>query len=362
MPALVANLPGEGSVAVELEASLSAVGTLELACLAADGRRFALTFELRAAEASGAPARANLPRVGERRLEQAAAALAHVYGKGASGTERDAKQLVRELERLLGKREGWDGELCRGLFDRLWSMHKGRRQSLEHERAFWQLAGYTLRPGAGAARDPERAAELFRVFEQRLAHGESKVWQQFWIAWRRVAAGLDETAQHRLRDVLDPELAPAEARLKREKPFRNDAAAEMLELAASLERAGAARRAELGGWIGRVGGRLPTYGSAHHVVRAAAVERWVDHLVREKWDELPTAPAAALALCRLTGDRERDVAERTRALVDKKLAALGLDEAFRAPLHDIVALRSADHGAFFGDDLPAGLRSLEAEG
>jgi len=378
MPPLVANLAGEGSVAVELEASLSAVGTLDLACLASDGRRFALSFELRRGDDMARAARSASPRVGERRVEEASRALDHVFGKGAAGTERDAKQLVRELERILGKRESWDGELCRGLFDRLWTMHKGRRQSLEHERAFWQLAGYTLRPGAGAPRDPERVTGLFRLFEQRLAHGEARVWQQFWIAWRRVAAGLDEASQARLRDVLDPELAPGEARLKREKAFRNEATAEMLELAASLERAGASRREDLGGWIvertwttrdprlwsalGRAGGRLPTYASVHHVVRAGAVERWVDHLVREKWDELPTAPAAAIAMCRLTGDRDRDVADRTRAQVDRKLAQLGMEQGFRAPLHDVVALRSSDHGAFFGDELPAGLRALLADG
>ncbi|MBM4374868.1 MAG: Hsp70 family protein [Deltaproteobacteria bacterium] len=375
LPSLVATLPGEGTVTVELEVRLSAVGTLELACLAKDGRRFELSFELRHAASGGTVKRADQVRASDRRAELAGALLTAVFGKGASGTERDAKQLIRELERLLGKRETWDGELCRALFDRLFEVHKGRRQSVEHERAFFQLAGYTLRPGAGAPRDPERAAGLFRLFEQRLAHGEPRSWQQFWIAWRRIAAGLDDAAQRRLRDVLDPELAPPEARLKRDKGFRNDASAEMLELAACLERAGASRRAELGGFIvertwttrdprlwsalGRVGGRLPAYASAHHVVRAAVVEKWLDHLVREKWEALPTASAASVSMCRLTGDRDRDVAERTRALVDRKLASLGLDEAFRAPLHDVIPLRAADQGAFFGDELPAGLRALD---
>ena len=384
LPPLVAVLDGAGTVEVTLEAQLSAVGTLELACLAADGRSFALSFELRSAGrvpgldgASLTSRRAPIRGAAPKSMELATAVLDKVFGKAASATEREVKDLLRELERCCGKRESWDGEVCRSLFDRLMVFHKGRRQSKTHERVFWQVAGYTLRPGAGAARDPERAALLFRLFDVRLAHPETRSWQQFWIAWRRVAAGLDETAQARVRDVLDPELAPTELRLKRDKGFRNDAAAEMLELAASLERVPSLRRAELGSWtvertwterdprlwaaLGRTGGRIPVYGSVHQVVRAETVSRWVDHLVREKWDAVPTAPAAAIAMCRLTGDRERDVADRTRELVDKKLAALDLDEAFRAPLHDVVALRSADHSAFFGDDLPSGLRLVPTD-
>jgi hypothetical protein len=368
LPPLVAALAGSGSVEVVLEARLSAIGTLELACVASDGRRDALSFELGAR----AERRAAFGGRASKRLELASLVLEHVYGKGSSASEREVKDLFRELERLLGKREAWDGELCRGLTDKLLAVHKGRRQSRDHERIFWQLAGYTLRPGVGSVRDPERVARLFDLFSSRLAHPETRSWQAFWIAWRRVAAGLDEAMQGRMRDVLDPELAPAELKRKRDKGFRNEATFEMLELAASLERLSAPRRGELGSWIvertwtcrdprlwaalGRVGGRIPVYGSVHQVVRAATVERWLDHLVREKWDLVPTAPAAALAMCRLTGDRERDVAERTRILVDKKLASLGLGAPYRAPLHDVVPLQAEEHSAFFGEELPSGLR------
>lgn len=375
LPALVLALDGEGDVAVELEASLSAVGTLDLACLASDTRRFRLSFDL-ASEAMShdSPPPKALDR---RRIDEAGQLLEAVFGKGTTGDERDAKQLLRELERVLGRREGWDGATCRAIFDRLSPLHRGRRRTAEHERAFWMLAGYTLRPGFGAPRDGERASSLAALFDARLAHSEPRLWQQFWIAWRRIAGGLDEAAQTRVRDVLDPELAPKELRLKRDKGFRNDAAWEMLELAAGLERVAPERRAELGGWIvertwterdarlwsalGRIGGRVPVYASAHHAVRAGTVERWMDHLVRERWESLPTAPAAALAMCRLTGDAERDVSARTRQLVDRKLAALGLDDAARAPLHDVVALDASDRSAFFGEALPDGLRVLDGD-
>src|SRR5690606_12648709 len=118
-----------------------------------------------------------------------------------------------------------------------------------HERVFWMLAGFCLRPGVGHARDDERVAALFGQFDQRLAHPDRRSFQQFWICWRRVAAGLDEAAQTRIRKVVDPFLAPSEAGLRPDKAWRNEEAWEMLELASCLERVPAERRGELGGWI-----------------------------------------------------------------------------------------------------------------
>src|SRR4029450_6144061 len=94
-------------------------------------------------------------------------------------------------------------------------------------------------------------------------------------------------------------------------------------LAPSLARGPAARRSELGGWllertwtskdprlwaaIGRIGARVPTYASVHHVVAGNVAERWLDHLLRERFGEVPTAARAAFELSRRTGDRARDV-------------------------------------------------------
>jgi hypothetical protein len=256
------------------------------------------------------------------------------------------------------------------------ALERGRRRSPDHERLYWLLAGFCLRPGRGAARDPERTAALFALFAGGIAHREARVWQQFWIAWRRVSAGLGEAAELALRDVLDPMLAPAERRLKVPKSYRNEARSEMLELAAGLERLPPARRAELGGWIlertwterdprlwsalGRVGARAPTYGGAHQVVPPRTAERWLDHLLREKWDEIATAPAAAVALARITLDRARDVSERIRAQILGRLERSGAPAALLRPLREHVPLGAADARAFYGEDLPVGLSLIDA--
>jgi hypothetical protein len=91
------------------------------------------------------------------------------------------------------------------------------------------------------------------------------------------------------------------------------------------------------------------------VVSARAVERWMDHLLREKWDAIATAPRAALAMCRLTGDRARDVSERTRNEVAARLRKLNAPDALVKPLFELMALDAADRADFYGDDLPRGL-------
>ena len=371
---------GVSRIPVVLEAEISAIGTLELSCVEAepDGkpRRFALAFDLR--DAGDAERRGNEQVSAEarygKRLVEATEAIEHVFGKATckSVAERDVKGLVRRLEKIFGKRSSWDATLNRSLYDYLIRHFKRRRTSAEHERTFWMLAGFCLRPGVGFARDEERSRKLFGLFSQGLGHrDESRTWQQFWIAWRRVAAGLDEAAQRALRDVLDPFLAPEEKGLKQAKPYRNDQHWEMLELATALERAPAERRGELGGWIlertwterdprlwaglGRVGARAPVYGSAHHVVAARTIERWMDHLLREKWDEVPTAPRAAVAMCRVTGDRARDVAPATREKVAERLDELGVDEALVRPVRELVPLDDDDREAIYGEGLPVGL-------
>ncbi len=379
-----------GEVNVSLAGELSAIGTLDLACLEVGveaGRRFRLTWDLREtspdtdASAPEGAAHGKSVRPGSipgvlrgKRFDDAREAIERVYGKGrADVTPREVKDLVRELERILGERPTWTAETNRALFDVLWPGHKGRRRTADHERVFWQLAGYTLRPGFGHPLDEERAANLFSLFRERVVFPqEARTWQHFWIAWRRIAGGLEETAQLAIREIVDPFLAPAEKRLKKPKGIRAEPDADVVDLASSLECVPPARRSELGGYllertwtdrdpriwaaIGRIGARVPAYASAHHVVGPNVAERWLDHLLREKWPEMPTAPRAAMEMARRTGDRARDVSERVRRDVERRLVASGAREEWVRAVREVVAVEEADRAAFYGEGLPVGIR------
>jgi molecular chaperone DnaK (HSP70) len=392
LPALTSRVQFEGAAddsraLVQLEGELSAVGTLELGCTLvesnaatdpADRPRCSLEFELKPAVApAGSAGPAASAGAARSRLPEAEEALRRVLGKGRKDvTPREAKDLLRTLERLLGPKKDWDLELSRRLADVLLASNKGRQRSEDHERMFWMLAGHCLRPGFGHPRDADRISELWTCFEPGLTFRDSeRSWQQYWIAWRRVTGGLTEPMQIAMRALLDPSLAPAERKLKKPKGFRPQAASEMLELASQLERVPVALREELGGWLvdrtwadrdprlwshlGRVGARVPAYASAHYVVRAGAVERWVEQLLRERWSEVATAAQSAVRLSRVTGDQHRDLRANVRAEVADALSRAAAPREWIRAVVEFVPVTETEAREQLGDDLPLGLRLID---
>jgi molecular chaperone DnaK (HSP70) len=410
LPPLVATIEAPGpelpDVRVSIEGELTPVGTLDLACVEVESspvRRFRLAFQLRGRPAVGSAWARSMPgdpllgitqsrpqSASSRRLEAALEVIDRAFGKPRSGAGgREAKDLLRELERSLGERAQWTTETNRALYDALLPDARARRRSADHERIFWLLAGWCVRPGFGDPIDGQRVAALVPLFDERLAFpGEARGWQQFWIAWRRSAGGLDETVHTQIRDFVDGHLAPGgrhaagsvgaqskpdpgPKRPKKPALALDDA----LDMASSLERVPPPRRAELGGWvlertwtdrdprlwvaIGRIGGRVPAYASVHYVIAPHVAERWLHHLLREKWEAVPTAAQAAFRLARRTGDRVRDVGDAVRSEVERRLIGLGADEAWVRAVRDVVPVEEKERAAFFGDSLPLGLKLVE---
>ncbi len=382
---------GASEVMVQLAGELSPVGTVEIQCVAdeagSETKRYQLSFDTRGeapteapedvARKSLRPGRSPSMRPEGTRFDEALAAIELVFGKSRGDVkERTVKELWRTLEKLLGDRSTWSGELSRALFDALSPLLKSRTRSAAHERVFWMLAGFTLRPGYGHPLDESRIKKIAPLFEAGLSFpGEARGWQQLWIAWRRLAGGLDEALQTRIRDRIDPFLAPAGQGPKKPKGYKPGALDEMLELAGALERVPGERRVQLGEWliertwseqnprlwsaIGKLGARVPTYGSAHYVIPSAAAERWLKHLIGEKWPDQPLAARAARDLVRVSGDRSRDLPESVRADVAKRLEQFGADDEWVRSVREHVALADADRAEFFGAELPLGLRLVE---
>lgn len=370
---------------VALEGELSAVGTVDLFCVELQARagesprRYRLAFDLRAGEAgqrASTPASPHEPsRPPPPRAAEALEAIRRVFGEGRTDVhERESKDLPRELERLLGERRHWTLETNRMLFDALAEGRSARRRSEDHERVFWMLAGYCLRPGFGAPHDDARIAQLVPLYDAAImASAKARSWQQFWIAWRRIVAGLREETQTRLLGSLEPFWAPSELKLKPKKSLKGvEPSHEMLELVASLERVPPERRQQLGDWLvertfqrhdprlwsalGRLGARVPGYASLHHVVPPSVAERWLTHLLSERWHEVPAAAVTAAQLARVTGDRARDVSATVRAEVAKRLEALQLAPELAAAVRDFVPVVAEERAAWFGEELPIGLR------
>jgi hypothetical protein len=281
----------------------------------------------------------------------------------------------RDLEDALGKkREGWSLVLCRALFEPVMELREARRKSAEHEARFYNLAAFCLRPGTGAVLDDHRVAAFWKVAMNGLSFSRSDATRlEWWIAQRRVAGGLTRGQQeqvfHRIRDDL---LGKGGKRLSRQE------VAEEWRLAASLEHLPARTKEELGEalcqaierregpprwgvWaLGRLGTRLPQYGSLHETASPAKAGAWLRRVLPtiaygDEGDK-ERAIFAAVQMARLTGDPGRDVAPEVRAKAHAALLAAGARPAELRPLLEVVPAGRPEQRLIYGDSVPAGLR------
>jgi molecular chaperone DnaK (HSP70) len=359
---------GAGEMKVQVVAGITEIGTLALFCVAGEDR-FKLEFQLRGDAVEGGISETGaLPK----RFSEAREIIEKFYGK----KPRDVKALQRSLEKVLGERESWTLPTLRELWSVLWAGASKRRRTADHERAWTMLAGYALRPGFGAPLDDWRSSEMFGLFHQGLQfHQDKPAWDQWWIMWRRIAGGLSETAQTTIIEAIRPYLEPLKQGKTRPRPKgpQFEGIEEMVRLLASLERLSPDLKVEVANWIwarlgvatsggssywvlGRIGARVPFYGSAHQVVTPEVVEEWLRRLLRLDWKNAEGAAFAATLMSRATGDRARDVSDETRAAVLVRLEGAKASPTWIAMVREPMSLAVADEQRMFGESLPVGLK------
>ena len=372
---------------VRLVTTLSEVGTLDVHCVAEDGgQRWQLAFQLRGNDdGDGDTQEEALPL----ELDAAIEKIERVFGARSKQVDpKEVKQLRAGLEHLLGGRERWTTPLLRRLFDALLARAKGRRRSVEHERAWLNLAGYCLRPGFGHPLDEWRMEQLWAMFEGGVQHHkDSQVRAEWWTLWRRVAGGLSTESQLRVLDDFAFNLQADESERGRRPVTLVDGSEEdMLRVGASLERIPSAYKAEIGEWLlgqieaipsagkldaragarygrylwalGRVGARQSFQSSAHEVAPPEVAESWLAKLLQLDWRKVEPAGFAAAHIARMTGDRSRDIGEEVRADVLRRLAASGTPPMWSAMVREMVELDQAVETRLLGDALPPGLKLL----
>jgi molecular chaperone DnaK (HSP70) len=378
LPPIAAVLP-KGSVAEELQVQLAVVlteiGTLQLCCVDQQNpeQRWQLEFQLRGGGRAAPAMTGQLPP----RFGEAADRIDLVYGARRHKVDaRDVRNLRRELESFLGDRNTWDTAALRELFSALWGGSRHRRRSADHERVWLNLSGFCLRPGFGFPLDDWRIQQLWSIYEQGVQYSqESQVWAEWWTLWRRVAGGLDRQAQEKLFGGISEELRPqAKAPARHRKP-KSPSYDNMVRLVGGLERIHYERKIEAGEWllerlkspsesiqtwwaVGRLGARVPFYGSASNVVPGTVAEQWLEQVLKLDWREVEPAGFAAVLLARMSGDRERDLDEGLRKLVVGKLIAAEVSPSWVLMVEQAVELGEADEKQVFGESLPAGLRLI----
>jgi molecular chaperone DnaK (HSP70) len=375
-----------GHVPVHLRALLTEIGTLELWCVsdAAEGwgERWRLEFELRgtAGPAKDTVIESMPPHFAEARRHIEETFATRSPGGAASGAPVKVRQMWRNLEHVLGPREQWRVPVLREMWSTLHARAGKRRRSADHERVWFQLAGYMLRPGFGYPLDDWRCAQMVEsLFGSGVAfHQDKAVWMEFWIMWRRIAGGLVEERHADMWRFLKPQLErrlaayqgkPQPKKQPKPKGIQPEGLEEMVRLAAALEHLDPEEKIMLGDWIaprvashgpwawalGRVGARVPLYGSVHKTVDPDHASEWLNLLLDAHSRNVEGALFALVQIARLTGDRARDVddAFRNRALDAVRRARA--PQSWQRLLLEVVIMETADQTRAFGDTLPAGL-------
>jgi hypothetical protein len=358
---------GAAEIPISLQAIVRETGLLQLHCLAEDGsgRSWLLDFAIEGQSDSSADSSATQDAKLPPRFAEAEKAIKAHFPK--QGVPAGVSSLPKLLEEILGPRSEWNMPTLRGMWPALAEAMFRRQKDVDGEAAWLYLAGFCLRPGFGASRDSERMQSLWRIFDQGYSKGaaEKKLEEQWYLLWRRVAGGLSRTQQNRIMDRILPAIRKV-----------GEAGPEMIRLAASLERADAARRIQLGRtlvqqiasgnkdqldariWaLARVSSRYPLYAGPEAVLPIALIEEWAEQLkplsLRSRaWQKLSLFYGWA---GRRRGDVLMDLDEHWRAHFMERLREAGADPA------DIEAVASPQGRdqhflqEMFGESLPLGL-------
>ena len=292
---------------------------------------------------------------------------------------------MKRLEEVLDvPRDQWPPSALRAFWEPLLELADKRLKSPRHESRWFNLAGFFLRPGRGFPLDEIRIKALWPIFHQGVKHTKDvQCWAEWWILWRRVAAGLSRPHHEEIHRRLAPFLLPAKGtspakKAGRPKPEPHELA-EMWRCAASLERTGARGQGSPG--------RCSAQGAhARHPAAPTSSGAWAAWVRACRSTARPTRsfarrpPSAGprrcsnrsfaagretgdaiFALAQLAGSPTTAPATSTTRCGKQCIAGLtelGADENDLRPVREYHELESAQQVQALGDSLPIGLRLL----
>lgn len=373
------------TVEVQVQARLTEIGTLDLRCAEAAGRRsWKLEFDVRGiSRREEGPARAAAVPAGSDAVESAVVdqcreLLRSAFQLGSGSAETlDPAGLVRRLEETVGlPRDAWSLPLLRALWAELLVLEAGRRRGVQHEARWLNLLGFSLRPGFGYPVDDWRVAQAWRLFAAGTAFPKNEMCRAEWcILWRRLSGGLGSGHQRAIADAFVPAFR---ARPGKRAPYGTHELSEVWRLLGSLEFLSIPTKCELAdhllerlerrpevplmraaAWaLGRVGARVPAYGPMNTLVPPETATAWLERLTAQAPAD-PEVTFAVVQLARRTGDRYRDIDEGVRGRVLAWLEMAGVGAAQAALVRDGGDLDTGGEAHVFGESLPPGLH-LEA--
>lgn len=281
------------------------------------------------------------------------------------------RQIFERLEQALAlPRKEWSLSIMRGLFDCLLKNREKRKNSLELEARWWNLAGFLMRPGYGYPLDDFRIKEMWKVILGELKQRKpDDIFIQMAICFRRIAGGLSKGQQIQLASLLMPsQLESKKNKDESRKGSENYLNSEKIRALAAMERLDLPLKIRIGQFLvervakgnatpgdywslGRIGARHLFYGSAAHVIPKEICSQWMETLLKstKKGDQWLLFLFSQLA--RKVDQRELNLSE---ALINQVLERYP-DPELEKRLTKEMGWTEIEREELFGDQLPTGL-------
>ncbi len=355
------------TIPVKIEAEYTELGALALWCRSRiSDHRWKLQFQLRDTAVPEAVADAQI-------LEASVTenVLDYVRDILSGNDKQQVEKLIKGIAGIVDlRRNDWPLGFIRTLADELLVLLQVRKKAPIFESIWMNLLGFGLRPGIGESFDPQRMKQLWRLYPGGAAFSKHpRVRLEWWIMWRRVAAGLTPGQQRQFFQDVSAFLLGKKGEIKKVTPQEN---LEIWMAAANMEKLYSKEKIELGRkllavttakklktqhlWaLSRLGARELLYGPADRVIPPDEVSNWIEQLIGYSWSNPNTAGQIVAQLARKTGDRSRDLDDKVQAAVLDWMAQNDMSEEHQRRVREIVPLAHQDQDAMFGESLPQGI-------
>ncbi len=293
------------------------------------------------------------------------------------------KHLNKSLEEIFElKRKEWAIPLLRSLADILLEINFADIDA-KLEKQYLNLTGFCLRPGFGDVEDELRLQQVWKMYYLPLKNSDNpETLAEWWIFWRRIAAGLRGGHQRTLYQTLIKELMPKGVYNNK---FKNKlhAKTEMWRTLGSLElltpeqkmgivkvllkRLNKVEDFEL--WVlGRLGNREMFHAPVNNLLNTNNVEKMVKELLNIKMNQFSKKNTAKLdmllfSLCLMAkkiDNRDIDINNNFKTNVDNFIKLNSINDTdcqryFALLANDVNNNKLQQQSKTFGENLPIGL-------
>jgi len=363
----------ETELPVQMEADYTETGALVIRCASmVSDHKWTLNFQLRSGETKRPVSEGEVfeeTMVNEARTA-VKDAFEHTVNRGNKGNT-PVTAIVKTVTKIVDRPKiQWPLSFIRSLTDELLNQTDNRTKTPEFEARWLNFTGYALRPGNGHAMDPQRVKKIWNLFRHGPAFTKNpQVRKEWWILYRRIAAGLTPGQQRQFFQELSPILFSKKVKSAKIAPQER---IEIWMALANMERLLVKDKIKCGDalikeftsgktpdqyfWaISRIGAREPLYGSIDRLVGPQVAGKWIRKITKGKWKNPKSAGNALVQLARKTGDITRDVDEIVVAAITRYMEKNNLPRKLITPVNEVVQITREDESDLFGESLPAGI-------